>query len=422
MKKLIALFKDKQIFAWALYDWANSAYATIVMASFFQLLFKSYYNEGASPTESTYHFGIISTISGCLVALMVPLLSAFADDKGYTKKFLVFFTFLSVIATSILAFVPAGEWLVAAIVYSLSIVCFHSALSFYDTMLPAVAKDKSQDLISCFGYGLGYLGGGLLFLVCILFVQNSSRFGITPNDAMLVSFVIVAVWWLLFSLPLIKNAPIIPPQKPDTPFSAKATLLSLWETICEIVRIRNILIFLLAYWIYIDGVNTVIKMAVDYGASLGLDAKDLTMALLITQFIGLPSALIFAWIGEKVGAKKAISLGVLLYLGVTLFAYKMSSGRDFYILASVIGLVQGGVQALSRSMFSEMLPAKDTAKFFGIFNLLGKFAAIWGPLAVAFATKLSGSSRVGILPLAGFFIVGLVLLQFVKVERNSNNL
>lgn len=351
---------------------------------------------------------------------MVPLLSAFADDRGFTKKFLIFFTFLSVIATSFLAFVPAGEWFIAAVVYSFSIVCFHSALSFYDTMLPAVAKDKSQDLISCFGYGLGYLGGGLLFFVCILFTQHSYKFGITPNAAMLCSFVIVAVWWLLFSIPLFRNSPTIPPQRPNTPFSAKVTLLSIWETICEIIRIRNILIFLLAYWIYIDGVNTVIKMAVDYGASLGLEMKDLTMALLITQFIGLPSALIFAWIGEKVGAKKAISIGILIYFCVALFAYQMSSGRDFYILASVIGLVQGGVQALSRSMFSEMLPAKDTAKFFGIFNLLGKFAAIWGPLAVAFATKFSGSSRVGILPLAAFFIVGLVLLQFVKVKRNTN--
>jgi len=409
----------KQIYSWSMYDWANSAYATTVMAGFFPIFFKQYWSAGADVTDSTFHLGLANSLASLVIAALAPLLGAVADRAGARKKFLLIFGLLGVVMTGSLYFVQRGDWVAATALYVLASVGFLGGNIFYDALLVNVARRDQRDRVSSLGYALGYLGGGLLFAVNVWMTLQPQRFGLADAaEAVRLSFVCVALWWAVFALPLLIF--VNEPRDNELHFGLAAIsqgLRQFRQTFHEIRQLRLVWLFLIGYWLYIDGVDTIIVMAVDYGMSLGFDSNSLIIALLITQFVGFPAALVFGRLGERMGSKISILLAIAVYVGVTLWAYQMSSVSEFYALAVTVGLVQGGIQALSRSMYSRLIPQDKSAEFFGFYNMLGKFAAVLGPLLMGWVGVISGSPRVAILSLIVLFAAGAALLWLVKEQQ-----
>jgi MFS transporter, UMF1 family len=409
----------KKVTSWALYDWGNSAYATTVMAGFFPVFFKQYWDAGQSVNESTLHLGTANAIASIVIVVLAPLLGAIADRGSARKKFLLFFAALGVVMTGSLYFVAQGEWVIAVILYVLATIGFMGGNVFYDALIMIVASENKVDFVSALGYALGYLGGGLLFALNVYMTLNPQVFGLSnAGEAVRVSFVMVAVWWGLFTIPLL--AFVKEPQMAAV--SSGWSIVSggykqLLATVHEIRTLRVVLLFLVAYWCYIDGVDTVVRMAVDYGMSLGFNSNDLIVALLITQFVGFPAAILFGKLGEKYGAKAAIFVGIGVYIVITVWASMIEEVREFYILAAIIGLVQGGVQSLSRSFYTRLIPAGKSAEFFGFYNMLGKFSAIIGPLIVGWVSVITGNPRYSILAVSVLFIAGAVILYFVDEKQ-----
>jgi UMF1 family MFS transporter len=404
---------------WALYDWANSAFSTTVMAGFFPVFFKDYWNTGLDVTESTFRLGLANSLASLIIVLMAPLLGAIADCMQRRKAMLFAFAFLGMLMTGGLYLVDQGSWLMAAFLYVFAVIGFSGSNIFYDSLLPFVTDDKDLDRTSALGFSLGYLGGGLLLALNVLMTLYPGWFGLLDSTvAVRLSFVIVAGWWLAFSVPLMML--VEEPGRGERTGKINAVrdgFARLRRTLHEVRALRNVWMFLIAYWLYIDGVDTIVRMAVDYGLSLGFDPNSLIIALLITQFVGFPSALAFGWLGNRYGPRRGILLGLSIYVLVTIRASVMDSVTEFYLLACLIGLAQGGVQALSRSLYSRMIPADRTAEFFGFYNMLGKFAAIIGPLMMGWVGVVTGSPRTGILSLLVLFVVGAaVLLRVTEVN------
>jgi MFS transporter, UMF1 family len=409
--------KSKPIFAWALYDWANSAFATTVMAGFFPVFFQKFWSTDVTPTETTSRLGYANAAAGLVIALLAPVLGAIADRGGRRKQFLFAWTLLGVGATGALFFVSQGDWMTAAILFVLGTMGFNGGVVFNDSLLLDVAGPRELDRVSAFGYSLGYLGGGLLFLVNVLMVQHPGWFGLVDaSQAVRVSFLTVAIWWLVFTIPLMRRVPE-PQTGPHLPFFAAVAVgfRELGATISHLRQYKVIVMFLLAYWFYIDGVNTIIKMAVNYGVSLGLPTGSLLTALLITQFVGFPAALLFGWLGDRIGPKRGILIGLVVYAAITVYAYFLDSVAEFYALAITVGLVQGGVQSLSRSLFGRLVPEGKNAEFFGFFNMMGKFATVLGPLLIAIVAGITHNERASIISLVLLFIIGGALLLRVKL-------
>ena len=377
--------EKKAIWGWAMYDWANSAFATTVMAGFFPIFFKQYWSYGTDVNLSTAQLGFGNAVASLLVALLAPILGAIADRSGARKKFLIFFAYFGALMTAALFFVQKGQWTWAILIYGMGIIGFSGANIFYDALLPYVADIDSIDYVSGLGYAMGYLGGGLLFSVNVAMTVMPEIFGLTDaGEAVRYAFVSVALWWAGFSLFTIFWMPadtLAPSGAFPESFgrAVRGGLRQLLETFRTVRRLKTLLLFLAAYWCYIDGVDTVIRMAVDYGMALGFAANDLIPALLMVQFIGFPAALAFGKLGQRWGARKAIFLAIGVYMLVTVWAAMMTEKQEFYILAAMIGLVQGGIQALSRSYYSRLIPKHQAAEFFGFYNMLGRFAAIIGP-------------------------------------------
>ncbi|MGE3756670.1 MAG: MFS transporter [Pseudobdellovibrionaceae bacterium] len=422
------LFGNRTVMSWALYDWANSSFATTVMAGFFPLFFQLYWSKGADPAVTTAKLGTTVSIASFAIAILAPFLGAAADLRGLKKKFLFVFCVGGVIFSASLGFVPQGEWLSAAITYGAALLCFTATIVFYDSLLPSVAKGN-EDEVSAFGFGLGYLGGGILLAINVLMMQRPALFGFESEvQGILASFISVAIWWAVFSIPLFLYVPE-PGLGVSTPSEThiftkifegtKKTLSTVSGTLGKIKSNRNLFTFLIAYWLYIDGVYTVITMAVNHGVAIGLKPAALITALLITQFIGFPSALVFGKVARPFGCKKPILFAILVYFLVVIYSVFLETELEFLILAAVIGLVQGGVQALSRSLFSRMIPSELSAEYFGFFNLIGKFASIVGPAIVAIGAYVTGSSRYGILGLLVLFILGGTLLLTVKEQAHQ---
>jgi len=412
----------RPVVAWAFYDWANSAFATTVMAGFFPVFFKQYWNTGVEVTESTFRLGLTNGLSALVIALLAPVLGAIADRSSSRVRLLMTATVLGCAATAGLALVGQGQWLAAALLYFAASLGFWGGIVFNDSLLLHVAEREEYDLVSGFGYALGYLGGGLLFAVNVFMTLKPQLFGLADaGEAVRASFVTVAVWWLLFALPCV----LIVKERATAPSvgAAEAVRQGLRElrgTLVEVRRYRPVLWFLAAYFLYIDGVNTVIKMAVDYGLSLGFGPGDLMKALLLTQFVAFPAALAFGWLGARIGARRGIFLALTVYAGVTCYAYFIESARDFYVLAVVVGLVQGGIQSLSRSYFGRLVPEGKSSEFFGFYNMMGKFAAVLGPLLMAVTARLTGDSRLSILSILVLFVAGGTLLVLAaRAERRA---
>ncbi len=406
---------SKAVWGWALYDWANSAFTTTVMAGFFPVFFKQYWSSGIPVTESTLQLGLANSAASLLIVLFAPLLGATADRSGTRKRFLALFTLLGVAPTAGLWWIGEGEWQLAIGCYVLANLGLAASLVFYDALLVNVAQVESYDRVSAFGFALGYLGGGLLFALNVAMTLSPATFGLTDAaQAVRISFVSVALWWLLFTLPLLWWV-----EEPAGPQPERISFIAGWRelitTFHQLRRLRPLALFLAGYWLYIDGVDTVIRMAVDFGLSLGLNASDLIGALLLTQFIGFPAAILFGRLGERLGPRRGIFIALAVYAGVVVGAAFMQTGLHFYLLAAVIGLVQGGVQSLSRSLYARMVPAGRQAEFFGFYNVMGKFAAIIGPLLVGLTAALSGEPRVSLLVLLLLFGGGAALLARVEV-------
>jgi MFS-type transporter involved in bile tolerance (Atg22 family) len=581
------LVKDKKVFGWVMYDWANSAFATTVMAGFFPVFFKSYWSAGADVNESTALLGIANSIASLVVALIAPILGAIADQSSSRKKMLIFFAYMGALLTGCLFLVNFGNWLLAAVLYVLGTIGFSGANIFYDALLPEIADRKKIDCVSSKGFALGYLGGGLLFLINVLWFLMPDAFGLpsesessieqelykgaktiqiatnedfsipdnlkkgraiitssfvapieivslgdtrksnwavlkvdfpanlniflldslisfggykkgtianynledstlilkdltreiagvdsarfvlrneitfsdfrdrkllgveglenhfgeavikssflSPAEAFLsirLSFLSVALWWGIFTIPLIayvKERKKTKNKEANIAYYIRKGFWQLGNTFSKIRHLKVVFTFLIAYWLYIDGVDTVIRMAVDYGMSIGFPSDSLIVALLITQFVGFPCALLFGKLSEKWDVKKLLFIAIGVYLIVVLWGVMMTRIIEFYILAIAIGFVQGGIQALSRSYYSRLIPKEQSAEFYGFYNMLGKLAAIFGPAFIGIVGILvrnagysaNVASRAGIGSIAILFIIGGILLFFVDKEKGE---
>ncbi len=399
----------KRQWSWALYDWGNSAFATTVLAGFFPIFFNQYWAADVAPQTQTLYQGLTATVASVVVMLLAPWLGAIADRRAAKKRFLGAFTLMGVLSTAALYLVGQGQWGWAIALSIIGRIGFFGGLSFYDALIVSVAGPREMDRVSALGYGLGYLGGGLLFAVNVAMALKPALFGL-PDAALAtrLAFVMVALWWLIFALPLFRN---VPEGQPRPGQSGWRELIS---TVREIRQHRSVWMFLLAYWLYIDGVDTIIVMAVDFGMKLGFASDHLIAALLMVQFIGFPAAIFFGWLGDRIGTRRAIFVALGVYAGVTLWAYVLQTITQFYLMAAAIGCVQGGIQSLSRSYYARLIPANKAGEFFGFYNMMGKFAAVLGPAVVGITAQLSGSPRLAILTLLVFFIAGGWLLSRVR--------
>ena len=413
--------QNKKVWAWTVYDWANSAFSTTVMAGFFPIFFEKYWSNPNDVIQSTYQLGWANSLASIVVAALAPFLGAIADRGSAKKKFLIFFCYMGVVMTGGLYMVGQGQWQMAVMVYIAASVGFMGANIFYDSLLPSVAPKEKMNYVSSLGFAIGYIGGGLLFLINVLMYLHPQWFGIADaTTAIKLSFLSVAVWWGVFTIPLLLFVP--EPQISDSlPLvrAISAGYRQLRITFTQIRQLKIIGMFLLAYWLYIDGVDTIIRMSVKMGSSLGFEAGDLITALLMVQFIAFPAALGYNWFASKIGTKKAVLIAIGGYSVVTLLAYFMTVKLHFYILAALIGLFQGGVQALSRSLFTRLIPRGKEAEFFGFYNMLGKFAAVIGPIMMGWVTLATGNVRLGILSILILFISGALLLQKVDFEEGE---
>lgn len=414
---------DRKVIAWSFYDFANSVFYTTVMAGFFPVFFKQYWSQGISAVASTERLGWILSISGFLLAILSPTLGAVSDQRRNKKKFLAVTMFIGVICTLSLSFVTSGDWLIAALLYGTALFMCSASCVFYDSLLPYVCKPDDYDFVSSLGYSLGYLGGGVLFAFNVLMFSKPEWFGLIDGIiAVRWSFVTVAVWWLVFSIPLFRFVPEphlkLVNQKHSIIRLTKDSLAELKETLKHVVQNRKILLFVIAYWLYIDAVYTVMAMAVDFGMALGFEASALIKALLITQFVGFPAAYLFGALSAKYSNRNLILVALAVYAGVIIAATRMTQVSDFYLLAAVIGLAQGGVQALSRSLFAQLTPQEKSGEYFGFFNLLGKFASVLGPALIAVFARVTGDSRIAMLSLLILIFAGGFFLMQVKVKNS----
>ena len=420
----------RSVLSWCFYDWANSAFALTVMAGFFPVFFKDYWCAGVEPTVSTARLGIGNASAGLVVALLSPFLGALADAGRAKKKLLGGFLLIGTTATASLFFLQQGAWVSALVVFVLANIGFNCANIFYDSLLIDVADESRMDWVSSLGYGLGYLGCGILFLFNIFMVQKPSLFGLDgAASAVKTSFVIASGWWLLFSIPLFL---FVKERLYSTVSGIGAVVaesfIRLRVTTLKIVSSRSLLLFLFAYWMYIDGVHTFVLMAVDFGMSIGLSPTALMIALLVVQFVAFPSALLFGVLARRFGAFVMIMAGICIYILVSgIGALLLKTQVDYIVLAGITGLAQGGIQALSRSYFGKIVPAAESAEYFGFFNVVSRFAVIVGPLIVgivAVLTRRAGlesslASRIGMSSVAVLFLGGAILLIYAEREKRN---
>lgn len=402
--------------AWAFNDWANSAFATTVLVGFFPIFFKQFWAKDLPGTEATLYLGLGNSAAAFLVMLAAPTLGALADRRGLKKRLLGVFTGLGVLATLALAVIGPGDWQLAITVFALASIGFFGSLTFNDALLVHVARPDEADRVSAFGYGLGYLGGGLLFLANVAMVLKPEAFGLADKVAATrAAFVSVALWWLLFSIPLFRHVPEARPADAATAFGWR----ELRAVLREVARNRPVWLFLIAYFLYIDAVGTLAQMAVDFGLNLGFASDSLIKALLIVQFVSFPAAIGFGWLAGRIGTRRSIYLALAVYTGVSIWGYFMQTEAQFYQMACAIGLVQGGVQSLSRSYYTRLIPVDRAGQFFGFYNMLGKFAAVLGPSVVGIVAATTGNPRLSILVLVMFFVTGALLLSQVAEPSAS---
>lgn len=405
--------------AWCMYDWANSAFATTIMAALLPPYFSNVAAASLPKAQATSYWGYAVALAMLVAASMGPILGAIADYTGGKKRFLRSFLIVAVVFTGLLFFIREGDWVAALIFYVLASIGNAGANVFYDSLLPHVADEDEIDQVSARGYAMGYVGGGLLLVLNLAWFMKPDWFGFADgNAAVRASFLSVAIWWVLFSVPLFRRVPEPQAQGEDGAVSAVAAGFErLRQTFREVQRYKELFKFLVAFWLYSDGIGTIIKMATIYGAEIGIGSAHLAGALLLTQIVGVPFTFAFGAIAKKLGTKPSIILGLGVYAIISIMGYFMSAPWHFWVLAGLVGTVQGGSQALSRSLFGSMTPKSRSAEFYGFFDISSKFAGIAGPLLFGIVGQLVGSSRWSIVSLIVFFIVGAWLLRGVDEQE-----
>ncbi len=409
-----------------MYDWANSAFITVIVTA----IFPSYYLKVANasdvlqnPAIATQRLAITTTIALALIAILAPILGAIADSAPIKKKLLAFFMALGAGATLGMLSLGPDQWMLASVLFGLGNIGAMGSFVFYDSLLPHIASHDEVDRVSTAGYAIGYVGGGIALFGCIALIEHPSWLGLgDAESASRVSFALVAMWWLLFSIPLFRNVP--EPKVRARAAQSRVKLVTgsitrLRQTFSELRKYKQASLFLLAFLLYNDGVGTIIKFAVIYGEEIGLDTPAMIKAILLVQFVGIPATFAFGQVAKAISAKKAIYVGLIVYSGVSVLGFFMTTATHFFMLAGLVGLVQGGVQALSRSLFATLIPASKSSEFFGLFAVFEKFAGILGPLLFAGVIHLAGSSRPAILAIIGFFAIGGLLLSRVSVEEGQ---
>lgn len=405
--------------SWALYDWANSAYTMTVTTTVFPLYFKAAVSDlGVTASQSTAYWGFANSIATFLIAFLAPILGTIADYLGFKKRFFMIFLAIGVSANFLLGFIPETEWLLLLFVYILTAIGFSGNNIFYDAFLVDVTDDERMDRVSTFGYALGYIGSTIPFILCMAIILLSQQ-GILPFDGYTtpkIAFILTAIWWLAFSIPMAKDVKQIH-GIPREPHLIANSFKRLGKTIKNIKLYKPAFMFLIAYFFYIDGVDTIIKMATSYGSDLGVSSNNLLIILLVTQFVAFPSALVFGQLAHKFKGKVMLYVAIAIYSGICVYAYFMKTTLDFWILAILVGLVQGGIQAISRSYFAKLVPKESANEFFGFFNIFGKFAAILGPTMVGYVTLVTGKSNYGVMSIIILFVIGGLVLTQVKPNK-----
>ncbi len=407
--------------AWALYDWANSGYVTTVIAALFPIYFARVAAAGLPAELAAQRYAVASAVAMASVALLSPLLGALADRSGRLKGLLGGFMALGVGSCAGLALVGPGDWRLGLVLFGLGNVGITGSLVFYDALLRHLARDDELDRVSSAGYALGYLGGGVLLALQLAWVQWPQRFGCA--DAAAASrgaFLATAAWWLAFSLPLLLRVPEpARAQAPGQGVSAAGVLQQLRHTFGQLRHHPQALQMLLAYLLYSDGIGTIIRMATLYGTEVGIGQSALLTALLLTQTVGVPAAVLLGRLAQAVGARRVLLGCLAVYVGVCVLGYFLRTSAQFYALALGVGLVQGASQALSRSLFASFVPRRQAAEFFAFFSVFEKVTAVLGPLVFALAIRLTGSSRSGILSIVLFFVLGALVLSRIDVAAGQ---
>lgn len=412
--------------AWAMYDWANSAFQTTIIAAVFPIYFASVVAADLPDADRTSRFAWATTIAIVIVALVAPLLGAVADYAAVKKKMLAAFLGFGAASTMAMYTLTRGDWILALVLFVIGNVGVAGSIVFYESLLPHLVGEDELDRVSSAGYAVGYLGGGLLLAVNLLMIQRPALFGI-PDSAIAVrlSFATVGVWWLIFSIPLFRRVPeparVLEPDETRSAGALRTGAKRLLETFRELRQYKQALLLLVAFLIYNDGIQTIIRMATIYGTSLGIDQTAMITALLITQFTGVPFAFLFGHAAGRVGPKPAVFIGLTVYAGITVLGYFMTTATHFFALAILVGMVQGGTQALSRSMFASMIPRHKSSEFFAFFGVFERYAGILGPLVFASMVEATGSSRNAILAVLVFFVAGGAILTLVDVESGRRS-
>jgi UMF1 family MFS transporter len=420
MKLPINFSDNRSVYSWAMYDWANSAFATTIMAAVLPVFYAKVAAGNLEPNIASSYWGYTNTIAMLVVALLAPVLGAIADFRRSKIRFLTYFMLLGSLFSAMLFLVQSGGWLMASVFYVIGRIGFSGSNIFYDSLLPHLARKDDIDRISTFGYSLGYLGGGILLAINFVMILSPEVFGI-PDTATgtRLSFVTVGIWWLVFSFPLLKNIP--EPGIGKTSVSRvnaiSAGFRNLLNTFRHLRTFRHAFLFLLAFWFYNDGIGTIIVMAVIFGAEIGIGQEHLFGAILAVQFIGVPFTVLFGKLAAKITAKRAVYLGLIIYTLISIGGYFMQNALHFWLLAIVVGMVQGGTQALSRSLFALMTPQSKSAEFFGFFDVSQKFSGIIGPALFGLVGQWTGSSRLSIIALIVFFIGGMFMLEKVRLPE-----
>jgi UMF1 family MFS transporter len=414
----------RELRAWAMYDWANSAFWTTVIVAVFPPFFSDYAAAGLPAADATARFAWSTTFAVTVVALLGPILGAVADYRAVKKKLLAVFMAIGVTATLLMATIDRGNWTYAALLFVVANIGVAASQVFYDSLLPHIAGPDELDRVSTSGFALGFLGGGVLLLVNLAWILSPGTFGLPDTVAAIkLSFVSVAFWWLIFSIPLMRRVPE-PPRALESDESGaenslRAAFVRVWETFHELRGYRQAFLMLVAFLLYNDGIQTIIRMASIYGAEIGIDRNAQIAAFVVVQFTGIPCSFAFGSLAGRIGPKHAIYLSLAVYTCISILGFFMTTTWQFFALAFLVGTVQGGSQALSRSLFARMIPKHKSSEYFGFFSVFEKFAGIFGPALFAASVTLFGSSRAAILSVILFFVVGAAVLTRVDVARGE---